>query len=272
MELDTGTEDLSARLDEGVLTLTLDRPDAYNAMTTAMVQALMDRLAWAEAASEVRCVVLRGTGKGFCAGGDVKDMARRGDASTGASSLDEAIRRQQVAHRAVSGRLFAMPKPTVAAIQGGAVGAGMAIALACDLRLMAQGAFLSTAFAKVGLSGDFGASYFLTRLVGPAKACELLYLSDRVPADEALRLGLANRVCADEALVDETRALAVRLAQGPAVAYRYMKQNLNRAIGGTLDECLDAEAVSHLMSGLTLDHREAAQAFVERRAPVFAGR
>jgi 2-(1,2-epoxy-1,2-dihydrophenyl)acetyl-CoA isomerase len=137
---------------------------------------------------------------------------------------------------------------------------------------MATSAFMTTAFARVGFSGDYGGSYFLTQLVGSAKARELYYLSDRVSADEALRLGLTNWVCADDELADATRALAVRLAAGPTVAYRYMKENLNRAMTGDLYDCLDLEVTHHIHCGQTEDHREATKAFVDKREPVFRGR
>jgi 2-(1,2-epoxy-1,2-dihydrophenyl)acetyl-CoA isomerase len=166
-----------------------------------------------------------------------------------------------------------MPKPTIAAIPGAAAGAGLSMALACDLRVMADTAFMTTAFAKVGFSGDYGGTYFLTQLVGAAKAREMYFLSDRVDAAEALRLGLANRVVPADALLTEAQALATRLAAGPRVAYRYMKENLNRAFsGGDMDDCLDLEATHHVHCGLTDDHKDAAKAFVEKRAPVFRGR
>jgi 2-(1,2-epoxy-1,2-dihydrophenyl)acetyl-CoA isomerase len=131
---------------------------------------------------------------------------------------------------------------------------------------------LVTAFARVGFSGDYGGSLFLTQLVGSAKARELYYLSPRLDAQDAERFGLVNRVVPDAALAAETAALAHRLAAGPTVAYRYMKENLNRAAGADLEECLDLEATHHVHTGLTEDHREAARAFVEKREPVFKGR
>ena len=137
---------------------------------------------------------------------------------------------------------------------------------------MASTAVLTTAFARVGFSGDYGGTYFLTQLVGSAKARELYYLSERVSAEEALRLGLANWVCAPEELAARTREIATRLAKGPTVAYRYMKENLNRAMSGEADDCLDLEATHHVHCGQTEDHREAAKAFVEKREPVFKGR
>jgi 2-(1,2-epoxy-1,2-dihydrophenyl)acetyl-CoA isomerase len=271
-DIDTGTEDLLASLDDGVLTLTLNRPEARNAMSGAMTDALAKQLARAELDPAVKCVVLTGAGKGFCAGGDVKGMAQRGDGTVGDNTIDGAIHRQRVNQRATAGALFKMPKPTLAALPGAAAGAGLSLALACDMRIMASTAIMTTAFARVGFSGDYGGTYFLTQLVGSAKARELYYLSDRVTADEALRLGLTNWVCDPEALADKTREIALRLARGPTVAFRYMKENLNRAMSGEVDDCLDLEATHHVHCGQTADHREAAKAFVEKREPVFQGR
>lgn len=270
--IDTGTNDLLASLDSGVLTLTLNRPEARNAMTRPMNTALQQQLAAAELDPQVKCVVLTGAGKGFCAGGDVKNMAARGDGTVGDQTIDEAIARQRVNQRNTAGKLFTMPKPTIAALPGPAAGAGLALALACDLRIMASTAIMTTAFARVGFSGDYGGTYFMTKLVGAAKARELFFMSERVDAQEALRLGLTNWVCAPEELAQRTREIAQRLAKGPTVAYRYMKENLNRAMAGDVFECLDLEATHQVHCGQTEDHREAARAFVEKREPVFKGK
>lgn len=270
--IDTGTPHLLATLDEGVLTLTLNRPEARNAMSLAMNQALEAQLAAAELDTRVRCIVLTGAGKGFCAGGDVKGMAASGDGTVGALTIDQAIHRQRANQRGTAGRLFKMPKPTLAALPGPAAGAGLSLALACDLRVMASTAIMTTAFARVGFSGDYGGTYFMTQLVGAAKARELYLLSPRVSAEEALKLGLANWVCAPEELAERTAQIARTLAAGPTVAYRYMKENLNRAMAGDVDDCLDLEATHHVHCGQTEDHREASHAFVEKREPVFQGR
>jgi 2-(1,2-epoxy-1,2-dihydrophenyl)acetyl-CoA isomerase len=266
----TSTSDLLSELDEGVLTLTLNRAAARNAMSEPMNQALAEQLAWAELDPSVRCVVLTGAGQGFCAGGDLKAMSHRG--VQGSLTIDAAIHRQRVNQRATVGRLFKMPKPTLAALPGAAAGAGFSLALACDLRIMATTAFMTTSFARVGFSGDFGGTYFLTKLVGSAKARELYYLSDRVSAEEALRLGIVNWICEPEQLVMRTREIARRLASGPTVAFRYMKENLNRAMAGEADDCLDLEVTHHIHCATTEDHREAVKAFVEKREPVFNGR
>ncbi len=271
--VETGTNDLLADLTEGVLTLTLNRPEARNAMTGEMTNALAESLATAEFDPEVRCIVLTGAGKGFCAGGDVKGMAKSRDGTVGNNTIDGKIHQQRVNQRATAGKLYSMPKPTLAALPGAAAGAGLGLALACDMRIMVSSAVITTAFARVGFSGDYGGSFFLTQLVGTAKAREMYFLSDRVSAAEAERLGIVNWVCEPEHLADKTAEIARRLASGPTVAYRYMKENLNRALScGDLNDCMDLEATHHVHCGQTEDHRNATKAFVEKREPVFNGR
>ena len=271
-KIDTGTDHLIFEKSNGVALLTMNRPEARNAMSGEMNQAMQEVLAEVELDKEIRCVVLTGAGKGFCAGGDVKGMASSGDGTVGDNTIDSAIHKQRVHQRATSGKLFKMPKPTIAALPGAAAGAGLSYALACDLRLMSSSAIMTTAFAKVGFSGDYGGSYFMTQLLGSAKARELYYLSDRITAEEAHKLGLTNWVCEPDALMEKTMEIANRLASGPSVAYRYMKENLNRAMHGEVDDCLDLEATHHIHCGQTEDHRNATKAFVEKKEPVFKGR
>ena len=272
-ERDTGTEHLRATVVDGVGTITMDRPERRNALSGAMIAALGRTLAAFETDDDVGCVVLTGAGGAFCAGGDVKGMAGGGDAGgSGGAGLDAVVHLQRLSHRATSGRLHDMPKPTLAAIPGPAAGAGLSLALACDLRYAVEGAVLTTAFAKVGFAGDYGGTWFLTRLVGAAKARELYFFSDKITAEEGVALGIVNAVFPSDAYEAEVAALARRLADGPRIAYRYMKENLNRAVNGELGECLDLEATHHIRTGSTEDHREAAAAFVDKRAPVFKGR
>ena len=271
--IDTGTETLQARIDAGVAYLTMNRPERRNALSDDMFRGMAAALREAETASDVRCVVLTGAGGAFCSGGDVKGMAAGANRGGPGVTVDERIHRQRLSQRETAGRIYRMPKPVIASLPGAAAGAGLSLALACDLRIAAESAVLTTAFAKVGFSGDYGGTYFLTHLVGAAKARELYYLSDRIDAKEAERLGLVNRVVPDASLEAETRALAQRIASGATVAFRYMKENLNRAQeGASAEECLDLEATHHVHTGLTEDHRDAAKAFVEKRAPVFKGR
>lgn len=271
--IDTGTQDLLADLQDGVLTLTLNRPEARNAMSGDMTAALSTQLAEAELNTDVRCVVLTGAGKGFCAGGDVKGMAASGDGTVGNNTIDAAIHRQRVNQRATAGRLYNMPKPTIAALPGAAAGAGLSLALACDMRMMASNAIMTTAFARVGFSGDYGGTFFMSQLIGTAKARQLYFLSERLSAEQALDLGLTNWVCEADELATKTREIADQLAAGPAVAFRYMKENFARAMSsGDVNDCLDLEATHHVHCGQTEDHRNATKAFVEKREPVFNGR
>jgi 2-(1,2-epoxy-1,2-dihydrophenyl)acetyl-CoA isomerase len=274
-QLDVGTDELRIEIDDGVATFTLDRPERRNALTGPMLDGLARGLAAVETDDEVGAVVLTGAGGAFCSGGDVKAMAERnapaGGGGSRGTSLDARIHQQRLSQRATSGKIWEMPKPTIAAIPGAAAGAGLSLAMACDLRYAVEGAVLTTAFARVALSGDYGGTWFLSRLVGTGKARELYYFSERLSADEALGLGLVNAVFAPEQFDREVAERARRLAAGPRTAYRYMKENLNRAVHGALGESLDLEATHHVHTTLTADHREAAQAFVEKREPRFGG-
>ena len=206
--------------------LTMNRPERRNALSDQMLAALGATLAQVEADDAVGAVVLTGAGGAFCAGGDVKGFAERTPGAPGAS----AERQQRANQRATSGRLWRMPKPTVAVLPGPAAGAGLSLALACDLRYAASSAVLTTAFARVALAGDYGSAWFLVRLVGPARARELLYLSPRLSADDALRWGLVNAVVPPDALEREAMAVARRLADGPRTALASMKENVALAL------------------------------------------
>ena len=261
-------EHLLEHVADKVATITLNRPDALNAVTRDMLKGLCEKVERLSEDPSVGAIVLTGAGRAFCSGGDVKNMAAGKNDEEPLDVRAKTLR----ARMEVSRLIHEIPKPTIAMVRGAAAGAGMSIALACDLRVVSENARIITAFAKVGLSGDFGGSWFLTQLVGPAKARELYLLADAVGADEALSLGIVNRVVLDEKLEEETMALAKRLAEGPGVTLGYMKKNLNAAISQPLSQCLDLEAMHHASTSLTEDHKEAAQAFVEKRKPVFQGR
>ena len=263
------TADLLEVVKDGVAVLTFNRPDRLNALNRPMLDALMEALPRLAEDSAVGAVVVTGAGRAFCSGGDVKAMAE-GAGDLGGQGMEERAHALRT-RMEVSRWLHELPKPTIAMVRGAAAGAGLSIALACDLRVASDNARFGTAFARVGYSGDFGGSYFLTQLVGTAKARELYFTADLVDAPQALALGMVNRVVPDASLEQETMALATRLAQGPRVAYRYMKRNLNAAEHASLAECFDLEAWHHTRTGMTEDHREAARAFVEKRAPVFKG-
>jgi 2-(1,2-epoxy-1,2-dihydrophenyl)acetyl-CoA isomerase len=263
--------DLLETISDGVAVLTLNRPEARNALSTDMLTSLLEALPRLAADPNVGAVVVTGAGNAFCAGGDVKGFAaNEGGANHGQSPDGAAYNLRQ--RMEVSRWLHDMPKITIASIPGAAAGAGLSIALACDFRIAAKGAKITTAFAKVGLSGDFGGTYFLTQLVGVAKAKELYLLSDVILAEEAERLGIVNRAVDAAALQEETMTLARRFASGPRITLGLMKRNLNVAERGDLALSFDTEALNHSRSAQTADHAEAAKAFVEKRAPVFKGR
>lgn len=254
---------------EGPLrTLSLNRPDRRNAMNAGMLQALIDHARLAESDPQVTAVLLRGEGGSFCVGGDVKAMAEGAGRELPIQQRVQALRSRMEVSRV----LHTMAKPTVAAVAGAAAGAGLSLALACDFRIAARSAKFTTAFAKVGLSGDFGGSWFLTHIVGTAKARELYLRPRTMTADEALALGLVTEVVDDDQLDESARAFASDLANGPSVTLAYIKRNLNFALSGSLEAALDLEASHHIQSSMTEDHREAAAAFVEKRSPVFKGR
>jgi 2-(1,2-epoxy-1,2-dihydrophenyl)acetyl-CoA isomerase len=263
------SQELLEVVKDGVAVLTMNRPDRLNALSGPMLEAMLEALPRLASDPNLGVVVLTGAGRGFCAGGDVKAMAEGREME--GDTLEE--RAQALRGKMETSRwLHEMPKPTIAMVRGAAAGAGLSLALACDLRIAGESAKFGTAFARVGYSGDFGGSYYLTQLVGTAKARELYYTAELVDAKQALALGLVNRVVPDERLEDEALALAGKIARGPRIALGYMKRNLNAAENASLKELLDLEAWHHTRTGQTEDHREATKAFVEKREPLFKGR
>jgi 2-(1,2-epoxy-1,2-dihydrophenyl)acetyl-CoA isomerase len=253
--------------EEGVVTLTFNRPDCLNALSKPIMEGLLEALPRLAGDPVVGAIVLTGAGRAFCAGGDVKSMAE----GTNQRPFNEAVAHLR-GRMEVSRLLHEIPKPTIAMLNGVAAGAGLSLALACDLRIAARSARLITAFANIGFSGDFGGSYFLSKLVGTGKARELYYTAEPIEAEQALALGIVNRVVADDELAEATSTLARKLAQGPRIALALMKQHLNAAESSTLAALLDLEATHQIETGRTQDHKEAARAFVEKRPPVFVGR
>jgi len=279
--MSTEHRDLIAERKDGVLYLTMNRPDKLNALSDQMIAGLLEELNRAAHDREVGAVVLTGAGRGFCAGGDIGRMRERNEgcgsgghahsASAGEQGIQTRISQLRRSEE-VSLLLHEMPKVTIGAINGPAAGAGLSIALACDLRIASDAARFGTAFARVGFSGDFGGTYLLTQLVGPAKARELYFTAEVIGAEEALKLGMVNRVVPAVSLTEEVQAFAKRLAAGPTVAYSYMKAHLNLALKSDLRTILDRESYGQTLTGLTEDHKEAVKAFLEKREAKFKGR
>jgi 2-(1,2-epoxy-1,2-dihydrophenyl)acetyl-CoA isomerase len=257
---------IRTRVADKVAWLTLNRPDQMNALNRGLIEEASAALqAWSSDPA-IGCVVIQGEGRAFCAGGDIGDMAGR-EATTLEDAVDELRRGQEICWL-----LHSMPKITIAAVHGYAMGAGLGLALSCDLRIASEYAKFGTAYAKVGFGGDYGTTWKLTQLVGAAKAKELFVLADIVPADEALRIGLVNRVCKDKQYEETVNDWAARIANGPLVSYRYMKENINLAAESGFRAVLDREAFTHIRCGQTEDHKEGVAAFMEKRLPQFKGR
>ena len=253
---------------EGVATITLNRPEAYNSLNIATKELLLETVLRVADDPTVRCVVLTGTGKAFCTGQDLKehiDLLENGGSDALFTTVDKHYNPTVTA-------LAEMAKPVIAAVNGVAAGAGSSLAFACDLRIVADTAGFNLAFANVALSCDTGASYHLQRLVGRAKAFELLYFPSTIGAADALELGLATKVVPADQLDAEVGALAARLAAGPTVALGAMRQSVAYASGHSLAESLAFESAMMTKTGSTADHRAAVAAFVAKEKPVFEGR
>src|SRR3984957_3793286 len=263
--------DLLVELRDRVLYLTLNRPDKLNAMSPEMMNGLTAELQKASHDPKVGAVVLTGAGRGFCSGGDITAMRARNEATGPAPTLEDRVANLRHGEEA-SRMLHEMPKVTIGAINGPAAGAGLSIALACDIRIASDTARFGTAFARVGFSGDFGGTYLLTQLVGTAKARELYFTAEVLGAEEALKLGMVNRVVPAANLIEEASAFAKRIASGPTVAFSYMKAHLNLALKSDLRTILDRESYGQTLTGLTEDHKEAVKAFLEKREAKFNGR
>jgi enoyl-CoA hydratase/carnithine racemase len=269
--VDTGTNELLCVIRDRVAIITLNRPEVRNALSDNLTPALRTMIRTCGENPEVGALLITGAGAAFCAGGDVKGMGARRDPKKLAMSFDEKVADLQERQRLLTGALVSVRKPTIAALPGPAVGAGLAIALACDIRLAAESAFVSTGYLRVGLSGDYGIAWLLTRLIGTARARELMFTSEKVDAARCAAIGLVNRVVPDAKLQDEAFALAKSMAEGPAIALRYMKDNLDEALLFDFATARDHEAERLIRTTMTSDHREAVQAFVEKRKAVFKG-
>jgi 2-(1,2-epoxy-1,2-dihydrophenyl)acetyl-CoA isomerase len=269
IELDTGTEELLCEIRDRVALVTLSRPEARNALSDQLTPALRRVIRQCGEDSRVGSLLITGAGTAFCAGGDVKDMGS--NSAKAETPIDERIADLRIKQRTLTGALVGLRKPTLAALPGPAAGAGLALALACDIRIAAESAVMTTGYARIGLTGDYGIAWLLTRLVGTSRARELMFLSERIDARRCETLGLVNRVVVDAELRNAAFALARSLAEGPSQAFAGMKDNLDQALATDLLESMDQEAAYMIRSARTTDHKEAVRAFIEKRKPVFVG-
>ncbi len=270
--LETGTDHLLGRIEGNVAILSFNRPEVRNALSEGVYAGFERAIPAIAGNPDIRVVMVTGEGSAFCSGGDVKGMNQSHKSVDGHSmSLEERVHGLRRRQNLVSMSLRTLPQPVIAALPGAAAGAGLSIALAADVRIAAERAIVMTAFANVGASGDFGTSWFLPRLVGEAKAKELMFTSPRLTAREAKDLGIINVVLPDDNFADAALSWCHDLSQRAPIALRYMKENINRAGDVSLQSALDAEATAMVRAMSTADHKEAAAAFVEKRSPRFIG-
>jgi len=250
----------------GVATIALNRPKKLNAFDATMHEELYDALGEAAQDDGVRCIVLRGEGRGFSAGADLAEIIENAE---GDPDLGEYLRGS---YSRLVGRMVETPKPIIAALHGPVYGAGVGIALACDLRIAAESAKFSVAFVKIGLMPDAGVTFFLPRIVGLGRAIEMSMLGDATDAEEAQRIGLVSKVTADDSLAEESRALAEHLATLPTAALGKMKAALHASFEADLETALEREAEGQTFCGYTQDHKEGVAAFFDKREAQFTGR
>jgi 2-(1,2-epoxy-1,2-dihydrophenyl)acetyl-CoA isomerase len=251
-------------LSEGVLTLTLNRPDVLNAFNDQQAEEVQDALKQAERDALVRCLILSGAGKGFCAGQDLGALKGRSETV----SFREHLTRT---YNPIISKLRSIEKPVIGQINGAAAGAGLGLALACDVRYAAAGAKFRMAFSGIGLAPDSGTSFFLPRLIGYARAYEMAITNNPITAEQALEWGIVNAVFPADELASATRAVAVKLAGLPTKAFGLTKRAMNKAFHLTIDEALDYEAHLQDIAGHTADYTEGVAAFLGKRPPHFIG-
>ena len=266
MKIDTGTDELLCELDERVAVVTLNKPDKKNALGDVLTPALREILLELESHDGVGCVMITGSGNAFCSGGDVSGM---GGGSSRESSMHDRVTDLTRRQETLTKRLFELSKPTIAALPGAAAGAGLSIALACDIRVACRSAFVTTAFANIGLSGDYGASWFLPRIVGLSRAKQLFFTAERISAESGYEIGLIDKVFPDDTFRAEAFEYARSIANGPTLALGLMKKNLNRGLDQDLSASLAMEAEHLIQCAGNTESKEAVKAFMEKRKPVF---
>jgi enoyl-CoA hydratase/carnithine racemase len=269
IEIDTGTSELLCEIRDRVALITLNRPEARNALSDRLTPALRRMIKQCGDDPRVGALLITGAGNAFCAGGDVKGMGS--NVTKVEMTIEQRVADLRTKQRTLTGALVAVRKPTIAALPGPAAGAGLALALACDIRLAAESAIMATGYVRIALTGDYGIAWLLTRLVGTSRARELMFLSERIDARRCETLGLVNRVVPDAELAEAAFALAKSLAEGPSIALAYIKDNLDHAVTSDFLQSMDQEADHMVRAARTTDHKEAVHAFVDKRKPAFIG-
>ena len=268
-DINTGTKQLLAQIDQNVGIITLNRPESRNALSDELTPALRTTIKEFDTNREVRSLLITGAGKAFCAGGDVKSMSQGGIGPKLARK--EAIEDLQKKQLSLTGALYNFTKPSIAALPGPAAGAGLSIALACDIRYVSNNAFAIAGYGRIALSGDYGITWLLSKTVGLSKAKELMFTNDKISAEEGLRIGLFNKIVEEKKLYESTFDTAKNMAQFSPLALSLMKNNLNNSNEINFIEALDKEAACLIDTARSNDHKEGVKAFMEKRNPNFKG-
>jgi enoyl-CoA hydratase/carnithine racemase len=268
-DINTGTKQLLAQIDQNVGIITLNRPESRNALSDELTPALRTTIKEFDTNREVRSLLITGAGKAFCAGGDVKSMSQGGIGPKLARK--EAIEDLQKKQLSLTGALYNFTKPSIAALPGPAAGAGLSIALACDIRYVSNNAFAIAGYGRIALSGDYGITWLLSKTVGLSKAKELMFTNDKISAEEGLRIGLFNKIIEEKELYEATFDAARNMARFSPLALSLMKKNLNNSNELNFIESLNKEAACLIDTARSNDHKEGIKAFVEKRKPKFTG-
>ena len=268
-DINTGTKQLLAQIDQNVGIITLNRPESRNALSDELTPALRTTIKEFDTNREVRSLLITGAGKAFCAGGDVKSMSQGGIGPK--LSSEEVILDLQEKQLTLTGALYNFTKPSIAALPGPAAGAGLSIALACDIRYVSSNAFAIAGYGRIALSGDYGITWLLSKTVGLSKAKELMFTNDKISAEEGLRIGLFNKIVEEKKLYESTFDTAKNMAQFSPLALSLMKNNLNNSNEINFIEALDKEAACLIDTARSNDHKEGVKAFMEKRNPNFKG-
>lgn len=271
-ELETGTRQLLAHIHGKIGILTLNRPEAKNALSDELTPAIRKKIFELNEDNRIKVLIITGTGDAFCAGGDVKSMNSSKDKGwTELKTEKETIKDLQKKQITLTAALYNFSKPTIAVLPGAAAGAGLSIALSCDFRFVSKNAFVIAGYGKIALTGDYGITWLLTKLIGPSKAKDILFSNRKIPAKEGMNIGIFDKVFDGKKLLKESIEYANSIGSFSPIALKAMKKNINNATNINLIEALDQEAIDLIKASKSKDHKEGIKAFVEKRNPSFTG-
>ncbi len=272
--LETGTKQLLAQIEDNILTLTLNRPKTKNALSESLTPYLRKILKLVKKDKSIRILIITGYGDAFCSGGDIKSMSKKSiiNNKTKITSTKNKVKELQKKQLELTGVLYSLNIPTIAILKGVAAGAGLSLALACDIRIATTNSFIISGYSKIGLSGDYGITWLLSKITSPSIAKEIMFTNKRINAKEAKSLGIFNQVYSKNLLTKKSKELCSQIVSGAPNSVCLIKKNINNSFALTFKEALKNEAINIIKSASTDDHKEAVNAFIEKRKAVFKGK